>query len=38
MLCLSTLFSLVNPLGITPVFLAMTEGYNQQDRVLIVIH
>lgn len=34
-LCLSTLFSLVNPLGITPVFLAMTEGYSQQDRVLI---
>lgn len=34
-LCLSTLFSLVNPLGITPVFLAMTEGYSQDDRVLI---
>jgi multiple antibiotic resistance protein len=34
-LCLSTLFSLVNPLGITPVFLAMTEGYSKQDRVLI---
>ncbi len=34
-LCLSTLFTLINPLGITPVFLAMTEGYSQQDRVLI---
>ncbi|MFQ6678374.1 MAG: MarC family protein [Fidelibacterota bacterium] len=34
-LCLSTLFSLVNPLGITPVFLAMTEGYTKENRVLI---
>ncbi len=34
-LCISTLFSLINPLGIAPVFLAMTEGYNVQDRILI---
>lgn len=34
-LCLSTLFTLINPLGITPVFLAMTEGYSNQDRVTI---
>ena len=34
-LCLSTLFTLINPLGITPIFLAMTEGYSNQDRVTI---
>ncbi len=35
LLCLSILFPLVNPLGITPIFLSMTEEYDQKDRVLI---
>jgi multiple antibiotic resistance protein len=34
-LCLSTLFPLVNPLGITPIFLSMTEGYSHEDRITI---
>lgn len=34
-LCLSTLFTLINPLGIAPIFLAMTEGYSNKDRVTI---
>ncbi len=34
-LCISTLFPLVNPLGITPIFLSMTEGYKSNDRILI---
>ncbi|MBT3217368.1 MAG: NAAT family transporter [Candidatus Marinimicrobia bacterium] len=35
LLCLSTLFPLVNPLGITPIFLSMTEGYNHTDKISI---
>lgn len=34
-LCISTLLPLVNPLGITPIFLSMTEGYKSNDRILI---
>jgi len=35
LLCLSTLFALVNPLGITPIFVAMTEKYSQEDQIKI---
>tara|TARA_B110000014_G_scaffold73270_1_gene50000 strand:- start:270 stop:914 length:645 start_codon:yes stop_codon:yes gene_type:complete len=34
-LCLSTLFALVNPLGITPIFVAMTDKYSSEDRIKI---
>jgi len=30
--CLSTLFAVINPLGITPIFVAMTEKYDSQIR------
>ena len=30
--CLSTLFAVINPLGITPIFVAMTEKYNSETR------
>ena len=35
LLCLSTLFALVNPLGITPIFVAMTEKYSHEDQIKI---
>lgn len=35
LLCLSTLFALVNPLGITPIFIAMTEKYSHEDQIKI---
>ena len=34
-LCLSTMFTLVNPLGITPIFVVMTERFSKTDRVQI---
>ena len=34
-LCLSTMFTLVNPLGITPIFVVMTERFSKTDRVKI---
>ena len=34
-LCLSTLFALVNPLGITPIFVAMTDKYSNEDKIKI---
>ena len=30
--CLSTLFAVINPLGITPIFVAMTEKYDSKTR------
>ena len=33
--CLSTLFTVVNPLGITPIFAAMTEGFSNADQIRI---
>ena len=33
--CLSTLFAVINPLGITPIFVAMTEQYNKEVRLKI---
>lgn len=30
--CLSTLFAVINPLGITPIFVAMTEKYDIETR------
>ena len=30
--CLSTLFAVINPLGITPIFVAMTEKYESETR------
>ena len=35
LLCLSTLFTLVNPLGITPIFVIMTERFSKEDRIRI---
>ena len=33
--CLSTLFTVVNPLGITPIFAAMTERFSNTDQIRI---
>ena len=33
--CLSTLFTVVNPLGITPIFAAMTERFSNGDQIRI---
>lgn len=35
-LCLTTLFTLVNPLGITPVFIILTERFSAADRLAIL--
>ena len=35
LLCLSTLFTVVNPLGITPIFAAMTERFSNVDQIRI---
>ena len=34
-LCLSTLVALVNPLGIAPLFLVLTERFNPAERIII---
>jgi len=34
-LCLTTLFTLINPIGIAPVLLVMTERFSKQDRINI---
>ncbi len=34
-LCLSTLFSLMNPIGITPIYVILTERFNAIDRIRI---
>jgi len=31
-LCISTLFSLINPVGFLPIYLALTEKYNKHQR------
>ncbi len=31
-LCFSSLFSLINPIGIVPIFISITENYTQHDR------
>ena len=33
--CMSTLFTVVNPLGITPIFAAMTESFSNDDQAKI---
>jgi len=33
--CMSTLFTVVNPLGITPIFAAMTEKFSNEDQIRI---
>ncbi|MBC8197998.1 MAG: NAAT family transporter [Candidatus Marinimicrobia bacterium] len=33
LLCFSTLFSLVNPLGFLPIFLALTDKYDKSQRI-----
>ena len=31
-LCFSSLFALINPIGIVPIFISITENYTQNDR------
>ena len=31
-LCLSTLFTLINPIGITPLFLTLTERFHEKEQ------
>ena len=31
-LCFSSLFALINPIGIVPIFISITENYTQHDR------
>tara|TARA_Y100000590_G_scaffold435916_1_gene555912 strand:- start:191 stop:781 length:591 start_codon:yes stop_codon:yes gene_type:complete len=35
LLCFSTLFTLVNPIGIAPIFLTLTERFPEKDQKLI---
>lgn len=35
LLCLTTLFTLINPLGITPIFLVLTERFTRSERIRI---
>jgi small neutral amino acid transporter SnatA (MarC family) len=32
LLCISTLFALMNPLGIVPIFVIMTEHFDHESR------
>ena len=34
-LCLSTLFTLINPLGIAPIFVVMTERFSKNEKIQI---
>ena len=34
-LCFSSLFTLINPIGIVPIFIAMTEEYTKKERDII---
>jgi len=34
-LCFSSLFTLINPIGIVPIFIAMTDEYNKKERDVI---
>ena len=31
-LCFSSLFTLINPIGIVPIFIAMTDEYSKKER------
>ena len=35
MLCLTTLFTLINPIGITPLLVVMTERFSNEERINI---
>ena len=35
-LCISTLFSLINPIGFLPIYLALTEKYNFKQRTRVL--
>jgi multiple antibiotic resistance protein len=37
MLCFSSLFALINPIGLVPIFLSITENYNRKERDIIAI-
>ena len=34
-LCLTTLFTLINPIGITPLLVVMTEWFSNEERINI---
>lgn len=34
-LCFSSLFTLINPIGIVPIFLSITQDYNKKERDII---
>ena len=36
-LCFSSLFALINPIGLVPIFLSITENYNRKERDIIAI-
>ena len=36
-LCFSSLFTLINPIGNVPIFIGMTQEYNQKERDVIAI-
>ena len=35
LLCLSTLLTLINPLGIAPIFIVMTERFSKDEKIQI---
>ena len=36
-LCFSSLFALINPIGIVPIYLSITQDYNKRERDKIAI-
>ena len=36
-LCFSSLFTLINPIGIVPIFIAMTEDYTKKERDVVAL-
>ena len=36
-LCFSSLFALINPIGLVPIFLSITDNYNRKERDIIAI-
>ena len=36
-LCFSSLFALINPIGLVPIFLSITENHNRKERDIIAI-
>ena len=36
-LCFSSLFTLINPIGIVPIFITITEGYTKKERDVIAL-